>query len=279
MVPTESRAEKLRILRSAFRAAENRVPTNAVLAGGYWIKLIDGEKLRIGVWPDEHTTHQPELYITVHGQSVHGPAGLIAKKDGKHFLLHDGRTRRFGLARPTSSEVHNIGGKDYFLIGEIDSLIFDNIALFHSSRSALPDGSLTPNNEAARPAEPDVTDDPTNDLGPADPYLRAEALVIPKHHPVAVRAEAWLLRNGFKLLRARFCRPDFFVEKGGKRFVVEIKPDVSLQSIAAAMGQLSIYSEIEECVGRIMILPKEGAEAKWPKRLLSGRPDPKVIFV
>lgn len=103
--------------------------------------------------------------------------------------------------------------------------------------------------------------DVTTDLGAEEEHARSGCIVIPKHHPVAMKAKQWLLDSGYSLRRAKGCRPDFYVEKAGKLSVVEVKPDLKQQSIAAAIGQVLLYRAITGSHEMLIILPNdEGAD-------------------
>jgi hypothetical protein len=173
-----------------------------------------------------------------------GSRSAIAKDGTDYYLLR--ATRALASGQRLEFVTCEIEGQEFYVIGEIGVGVGEAILDFYLS------GTLVygdhPNDE------PD--DDDYGDLGPNAASWRRPCVVIPQHHKVAVAAANWLRAEGYERLTPYTCRPDFYVSRDNKRYVVEVKPSASLQNAALALGQLAIYSKKLNNAGKIAVFPK-----------------------
>jgi hypothetical protein len=189
----------------------------------------------------KHSSRQTSLLeLNVGG----GSRAQIGVEDGQYFLLRS--TMAIASGQRHDFPTADVSNQPFYVVGAINRGIGEALLDFYLSGSNVEESDRA-----------SVDEEGYEDLGPSAAFSRRPCVVIPKHHPVAVAAKAWLFANGYKQTRAYSCRPDFYVQKGGRNFVVEVKPSASLQSAALALGQLSIYSAKLDGAGKIAIFPKD----------------------
>ncbi len=180
--------------------------------------------------------------------------GVAVDEGGRYYLIHDGRvTPSDRRARPTWNVILQLH-KQYYVIGRLESpQLFNNIIAYHRSR--LDPGS-----------DPEPEPHPTFDPGPKGTGERASTIWSAKHHPLSIAFKK-NLDSSCNLLKAKNCRPDFYINKGGENFVVEVKPDNRLQSIVTAIGQVLFYSAVTGASRRVIVCPPLSFETVWGESL------------
>jgi hypothetical protein len=101
-------------------------------------------------------------------------------------------------------------------------------------------------------------DDDFGDFGAKGTHKRSVTWVIPKHHPACEAVRDYLKSKGFRPRRPIRTRPDFFVERQGYTFVIEVKPNTAPQSIACGIGQLLLYGSALKADRLILAIPQSG---------------------
>ena len=240
------------ILAPVHEPDEQRTALSAAFANGQMTKEIGPFEIRFETPPRGRVqiavrqvgaTGRPLLYIRTHTGRGGVSAGLVAKSADGYYLLHDGRTHKKGLGQPFSENIVDIDGRSMYMIGRIDETIFTAIISFHSSRV-------------------EKTDDTTlsalaYDPGPSSPSMAVghEKNLNAKHHSICSALFAYARSRGWIVLSRQTCSPDLAIARDGKKLLFEVKPDGSLPSIAAAIGQLLIYDEEIKATERFIVAP------------------------
>lgn len=186
-----------------------------------------------------------QAFLVEFGFGPNRRSKFACDNDGEIYILREVLALSGGY-RPNFGVIE-VQSKRFYVICSLSDFIGSEIVRFY---------------EDATGRDLPLSDKWTADYGVDKEYNRAGCTVIPKHHPVAKTAEAYLKDNGFTFLLATGCRPDFFVRKNGRTAVVEVKPDLKQQSIATAIGQLLLYKLLASSDDMILILPQdEGFEA------------------
>ncbi|MDC9822150.1 hypothetical protein PRN20_00265 [Devosia sp. ZB163] len=171
-----------------------------------------------------------------------GRRSSVGVECGKHYLLRSPEQLAIG-PRPTFAVVQ-AGAREWYVVGEIGEGL--GVRMMEFYLAAEPTASSD-----------DVSWEGAGDHGRSANGYRSGCIVLPKHHPVSLRAQEWLKSEGFEPVSRTGWRPDYYVERDGKTYVVEVKPEASLQSAALAIGQLAIYADRLKADGRIAIFPEE----------------------
>jgi hypothetical protein len=232
--------------------------------GGEDVEMADGYYLSSWakglLWYHHFKRHdrQTSLLELNFGPGCHSAIGL----EGRHsYLLRTARALASGQRE--EYDTVEIDSREYYLVGRMGPGIGFSILDFYLAGALVDSG------------ETNASD---GDLGPEQGGSRRACVVIPKHHSVALAARQWLEDQRFHFERPRGCRPDFYVSKSGRRYVVEVKPAASVQNAALAIGQLTVYSALLGADGKIAIFPKAWSNSSktWLDRY---DPSIEVVYV
>lgn len=228
----------------------------ALIEGDFTVRLLDGaNKLRVALWHNNDPIHQPLIFFTTHTASGGRPAGLITKRDGSYFLLHDGRVRKAGYGRPSSDEEYVIDGVVYNFVGEIDKSLLRSIVSYHCSRPGANAELLGVEAFSPGPKHPIYVPEHTKNM---------TAL----HYELCCELLAFVERSGWvPLSRKRMC-PDLAVVKGQSKILFEVKPSGDFQHICTAIGQLCLYDTDIAADRRIIVAPSNAIVSEIARPVL-----------